>query len=278
MMEHLQIRTAAGAFDAIAAGPEDGRPVLLLHGFPQSAQQWEHQLGALAAAGHRGVAPDQRGYSPGVRPGRVEDYRMAELVGDVLAITDALGWRQFDLVGHDWGAAVGWNAAAEHPDRIRTLAAISMPHPQALAAALHEDEEQQRMFGYVEIYQGRSAEDRLLADNAASLRRMFDFKPPRSRVDDYVARLSEPGALTAALNWYRALRYNGPTDPVPVPTLYMWATDDVALGSTAALATEKWVTGPYRFEMLADVSHWAPEEAAEAVSALILEHLAEHRG
>jgi pimeloyl-ACP methyl ester carboxylesterase len=276
--EYLQITTAAGAFDAIAAGPEDGRPVLLLHGFPQSAQQWEHQLGALAAAGYRAVAPDQRGYSPGVRPERVEDYRMAQLVGDVLAMADALEWRRFDLVGHDWGAVVGWNAAAEHPERVRTLTAISMPHPEAVAAALREDEEQQRMLGYVAIYQGRSAEDRLLADNAAALRRIFDFKPPRSRVDDYVARLSEPGALTAALNWYRAMKYNGPTEPVPVPTLYLWATDDVAFGSTAALATEKWVTGPYRFEMLEDVSHWAPEEAPEAVSELILEHLAVHRG
>lgn len=275
---HLRIPTEAGAFDAIAAGQEDGRPVLLLHGFPESAQQWEHQLAALAAAGHRAVAPDQRGYSPGVRPERVEDYRMAELVGDVLAIADALGWRRFDLVGHDWGAVVGWHVAAEHPDRIRTLTAISVPHPGALAAALREDEEQQRMFGYVGIYQGRSAEERLLADNAAALRRMFDGKPPRSRVDDYVARLSEPGALTAALNWYRALKYNGPIEPVSVPALYLWGTDDVAFGSTAALATEKWVTGPYRFEMLEDVSHWAPEEAAEAVSELIIEHLAIHRG
>jgi pimeloyl-ACP methyl ester carboxylesterase len=95
-------------------------------------------------------------------------------------------------------------------------------------------------------------------------------------VDEYVARLSEPGALTAALNWYRAMKYGERVGPVSVPTLYVWSTEDTAVGSTAALGNEKWVTGSYRFEMLEDVSHWIPEEAADALTGLILEHLAAH--
>lgn len=280
MIEHTSITTAAGSFDAIAAGPEDGRPVLLLHGFPEAAVSWEYQVGALGANGYRAVAPDQRGYSPGVRPERVEDYRLDELVGDVLAIADALGWSRFDLVGHDWGAIVAWAVAAHHPERLRTLTAVSVPHPEAFAAARREDPDQQQRSGYIEVFRqsAGTAERALLKDDAAALRRVYDWKVPPSHVDDYVARFSEDGALTAALNWYRAMHLGGATPKVSVPTLYVWSTEDVAVGSTGALACEQWVSGPYRFEMLEDVSHWIPEEAAEAMTGLLLEHLTEHAG
>src|SRR5206468_11567285 len=114
----------------------DGRPVLLLHGFPEAAIQWEHQLHALGSAGMRAVAFDQRGYSPRARPQAVEDYAPDHLTGDVVAVADRLGWERFDLVGHDWGAAVAWNFAAAHPKRLRTLTAVSVPHGAAFAHAL----------------------------------------------------------------------------------------------------------------------------------------------
>jgi pimeloyl-ACP methyl ester carboxylesterase len=112
--EGVLIETPRGTFDALAAGPEGGRPVLLLHGFPESAAQWEHQLPALADAGYRAVAIDQRGYSPGVRPAAVEAYGPDELIADVVAVANALGWPRFDLVGHDWGSAVAWMTAGAH--------------------------------------------------------------------------------------------------------------------------------------------------------------------
>jgi pimeloyl-ACP methyl ester carboxylesterase len=276
--DHVQITTAAGTFDALCGGSPGGRPVLLLHGFPQASTEWAHQVGELGRAGLHAVAPDQRGYSPGVRPEEVGDYRMDDLVGDVLAIADELGWSRFDLVGHDWGAAVGWHTAAAHPDRIRTLTAVSAPHPAAIAAAHREDEDQHQRSQYISVLKERSAEKRLLAENAALLRQMFDHRVPPSHIEDYVTRLSEPGALTAALNWYRAIRWNVAPDPVSVPTMYVWGTEDVAFGSTAALACGKWVTGAYRFEMLEDVSHWVPEEAPDALTALLLDHLREPSG
>jgi pimeloyl-ACP methyl ester carboxylesterase len=275
MIEHVRIPTPAGTFDGLACGPADGRGVLLLHGFPEAASEWEHQLSRLGAAGYRAVAPDQRGYSPDVRPERVEDYRMDELVGDVLAMADQLGWSRFDLVGHDWGAAVSWAVAAAHPERLRTLTAVSVPHPAAFRQALKEDEDQQRRSAYIqEFQQAGTAERKLLEDGAAALRGVYERKVPASRVEDYVTRLSEPGALTAALNWYRAMKFGGPHGTVTVPTLFVWSTEDVALGSTGAFGTERWVDAPYRFEMLEDVSHWVPEEAAEALATLLLEHLA----
>ncbi|MBI1757951.1 MAG: alpha/beta hydrolase [Actinobacteria bacterium] len=280
MVDDLRIPTPVGVFDARAGGPETGRGVLLLHGFPQGAIEWEHQVDALAAAGYRAVAPDQRGYSPEVRPAEVAAYRMNELVADVLRIADALGWARFDMVGHDWGAAVAWTVADRHPDRLRTLTAVSVPHPRPFAEALRGDPDQQRRSAYMQMFrEAGSAERTLLADGAVALRRMLERAVPQSKLDDYVVRMSEPGAMTAALNWYRATR---PEDvmagPITIPTLYVWSTGDVGLGPTAALATESWVSAPYRFEMFEDVSHWVPEEAASRLSGELLAHLRLHLG
>ncbi|GAA2601588.1 alpha/beta hydrolase [Actinomadura fulvescens] len=279
MTAQLQIPTGVGAFDALAAGPEDGREVLLLHGFPQGALEWEHQLDALAAAGLRAVAPDQRGYSPGVRPEDVAGYQMKELVGDVLRITDALGWTRFDLVGHDWGAAVAWALADQHPGRLRTLTAVSVPHPGPFAEALRSDEDQRRRSGYLEMFrqEGDGAERFFLDGGAAGLRGMLQHSVPAEKLDEYVRRLSEPGAMTAALNWYRATRPEEVVaGPITVPTLYVWSTEDIGVGAAAALATEDWVSGPYRFESFEGVSHWVPEEAARRLSTELLAHLERH--
>jgi pimeloyl-ACP methyl ester carboxylesterase len=274
VIEQLSIPTAAGSFDAIAAGPEDGVPVLLLHGFPAAAVEWEYQVGVLGGQGFRAVAPDQRGYSPGVRPESTAEYGITELVGDVIAMADELGWHRFHLVGHDWGGAVAWWVADGHPDRLRSLTAVSTPHPRALGEAMRTDEDQQLRSRYMtEWRQTGVTERQMLANDGAALRRMFEWVVPESRVTEYVRRLSEPGALTAALNWYRAGRPDGRIGKIDVPTLYVWSTEDVAFGSTAALDTGNWVSGPYRFEMLEDLTHWIPEQAPEPLTALILDHL-----
>lgn len=275
MIDHLQIPTDAGTFDALAAGPAGGRPVLLLHGFPESSAQWDHQLGALGAAGCRVVAPDQRGYSPGVRPATVAEYALDELVTDVFRIADALEWQALDLVGHDWGAVVAWAAAAEHPERVRTLAALSVPHPNAMAAVIRDDEDQQQRSAYLNLFRSAgTAEKMLLADDGKALRGVYGNHVPRSRVTEYVQRFSEPGALTSALNWYRATKLSTiDVGWISVPTLYAWGTDDVAVGSVAALACGQYVVGKYRFEMLEDLSHWVTDEAGGLVSGLLLEHL-----
>lgn len=276
--EFIEIPTAAGTFDALAAGPEDGRGVLLLHGFPEAAVQFSEQLPVLSSAECRAVAPDQRGYSPGVRPDQVADYRMEELVSDVLAIADQLGWQRFDLVGHDWGAAVSWATAAAHPERVRTLAAFSVPHLDPFTDAVREDEDQQQRSAYMRTLRSSGAEKLLLDDGARKLRGIYGPHVPQHHADDYVRRLSEPGALSAALNWYRASKFSGGRiGPVHVPTLYVWSTEDTAIGSVPALATGEHVTGAYRFEMLQDVSHWIPEEAPETTSRLLLEHLLAHQ-
>nr|WP_326789080.1 alpha/beta hydrolase [Streptomyces sp. NBC_00151] len=273
-MNGIRISTAAGVFDAIAAGPPEGRPVLLLHGFPQTGRAWRRQIAALAAQGYRVVAPDQRGYSPGVRPERAEDYRIGVLVADVVAIAEELGWATFDLVGHDWGGAVAWWTAAGHPGRVRTLTVVSTPHPGALAEALRSDDDQRARSQYMKDWREAPAtENRMLADDAALLRALYAGRVPQASADAYVLHLSRPGALTAALNWYRSGRPDGEIGSVEVPTLYVWSTEDTAFGPGPAQETGRWVDGPYRFEVLPGLSHWIPEEAPETLNRLLLDHL-----
>jgi pimeloyl-ACP methyl ester carboxylesterase len=269
--DSLAIPTASGTFDALATGPEEGRPVLLLHGFPECAEQWGHQLAALGRAGYRSVAFDQRGYSPGVRPLEVDAYGPEELIGDVLAVAEALGWPRFDLVGHDWGSAVAWMTAMAHPERLRTLTTVSTPHGAALSRAVREDPDQQRRSAYFALFRTPEAERELL--DGGGLRPFYDGLPAE-RTQRYVERFSEPGALTAALNWYRAMRPPAKRGPITTPTLYVWSTADAFIGETAARGVERHVAGPYRFEVLDGISHWITEEAPERLSALMLEHLA----
>ncbi len=281
---------AAAAVDEVSAngwrftvrqsGPVDGPAVILLHGFPQTSRCFAREITALGRAGFRALAPDQRGYSAGARPARVDDYVLAELVSDVLALADASGMGAFDLVGHDWGGVVGWWLAGLHPDRVRTFTAVSTPHPAALAGALASDPDQNERSSYLELFRQPGAAERLLLGESGDgdgLRQVFAGSGiDRAAVDGYVEALAAPGALTAALNWYRAndLRVApAPAGPVVVPTLYVWSTEDIALGRRAAEATAGYVRGPYRLEVLEGVGHWIPDVASDRLTRLLLEHL-----
>jgi pimeloyl-ACP methyl ester carboxylesterase len=262
-------------FDIHVAGDADGEPVLLLHGFPQHAGEWDRVLPALHAAGLRTVAPDQRGYSPGARPSDVDAYRMAEVTADALAIMDALEIETAHVVGHDWGAVVGWNLAARHPDRVRTLTAVSVPHPLASVEGFLKDPEQPGRTAYMKLFrQPGKAEDVLLSEDARRLRAVYTGVDPAD-VDSYAARFLEPGALTAALNWYRAMSradLDG-IGPVAVPTTYVWSDGDFAVGRIAAESCAAHVTGDYRFVALSGVSHWIPDEAPGALAEAILDRV-----
>ncbi|MFI7552871.1 alpha/beta fold hydrolase [Micromonospora sediminimaris] len=260
-------------FDVATGGPEQGEPVLLLHGFPQHSGEWDDVLPALHAAGLRSYALNQRGYSPQARPTQVEAYRLGELVADAAAVLDALGVSAVHVVGHDWGAVVGWALAATHPDRVRTLTAVSVPHPAAMAYALTHDPQQKARSAYMVLFRKTGvAEKTLLALGAAGLRRLLRGVGDGARVAAYADPMREPGALTAALNWYRAMSKSdlAAVGPVPVPTTFVWSDGDVAIGRVAAKACAAHVTGDFRFVELAGVTHWIPDEAPTPLAEAIL--------
>ncbi len=214
--------------------------MLLLHGFPQFSLEWAAQLEALGGAGYRAVAPDQRGYAPGNQPADVHAYRADELVADVLAMLDALGWERAHLVGHDWGGSVAWHVAGRHPERVRSLTAVSTPHPRAFTAAIDSGGEQIAKSAYFASFrEPGTGEEALLADDAAALRevllRLAERRPLR--------RTSALGGttLTSALNWYRAMRRRDSehTGVVTVPTLYVWGDADAAFSREAAEGTAR---------------------------------------
>jgi pimeloyl-ACP methyl ester carboxylesterase len=276
--ERTQIAVGSLVFEVLVGGPAGGEPVVLLHGFPQTSWSWRAQVEALADAGYRAVAPDQRGYSPGARPPAVESYAIGELVGDVLGMADALGVDRFHLVGHDWGGAVAWNVAGRHPDRLRTLTVLSTPHPRAMRRALQGDlgGDQSTRSGYMELFRSPGSETVFLADDARLFHQMYPASGmPAGAEEPYIAALGTPEALGAALNWYRAASISDVEGlgPITAPTLYVWSTEDIALGREAAEATAGAVDGPYRFEVLEGVSHWITEQVPDRVNELLLDHL-----
>jgi pimeloyl-ACP methyl ester carboxylesterase len=202
---------------------------------------------------------------------------LAQVTADLMTAMDV---PRADVVGHDWGANVAWTLAAWHPDRVRSLTAVSVPHPTAYTVAYRVDPEQKERSAYIRLFwQPGKAEEVLLADDARRLRRMLsgadgETGVPAEAVDEYVAVLSAPGALTAALNWYRAMSSDIRVDPVGVPTTYVWSDGDVAIGRTGAEACANYVTGDFRFVELPGVTHWIPEEAPEHLARAILDRVA----
>jgi pimeloyl-ACP methyl ester carboxylesterase len=263
-------------FDVRDSGPADGEPVVLLHGFPQDSTAWDRVTPALHQHGLRTLAPDQRGYSPMARPRGRACYRLRETVDDVVALLDAAGLDSAHVVGHDWGGMVAWGLGAWHPDRVRTLTVLSVPHPAAMAKAFVSSDQALRSY-YMGLFQLPFLPEQLLkvADCAPLRRSLRSGGCPGDAVDRYVARMREPGALTAALGWYRAMPWNARdrVGKVRVPTLHVWSTGDAFLGRAATEATEQFVDADYRLEILEGVSHWIPELAADRVAELVTAHV-----
>lgn len=261
-------------FDVVDEGPLDGDPVVLLHGWPERATSWRKVVPHLHEAGLRTYAPDQRGYSRGARPPRRRDYAMPKLVGDVVALIDTIG-RPVHLVGHDWGAVAAWLTAAERPDLVRSLTAVSVPHPKAFQRALLTSRQGVKSW-YVAAFQlpwvaERLAEAGLLdvplrkgGMSADDVRRFHD-----EVVDD--------GALTGGLNWYRAIPHGFSAlrdTTVRVPTTYVWSDRDVAVTEVGGSLTPDYVDAPYEAVTLTGVSHWIPTKAPEQLAAHVLDRIA----
>ncbi len=273
-MELQRVESNGLSFNVAVEG--EGPAVLLLHGFPDSHRLWRHQMGALAAAGYRAIAPDLRGFGDSDRPSEVERYAMPLLLADVLGIMDSLDVPAASVVAHDWGAALGWGLAAFVPDRVDRLAALTVGHPAAYGdAGMRQRELSWYMlwFQFVGV-----AEEQLPRDDWALMRAWIGSVGPD--VDDRIAALARPGALVAALNWYRANitaeSYVGlratPVPPVSCPVLGVWADGDKFLTEEWMLASEGFVKGPWTYARVGS-DHWIPTSAPDELNRLLLDFL-----
>jgi len=251
-----------------------GVPVLLLHGFPDSCALWRDVIPALVAGGCRAIAPDLRGFGDSDAPPRVAAYALDAILGDVIGLLDALGVARVHVVGHDWGAVVGWFLAARHPGRVASFVAVSVGHPAAFRRA---GLEQKLRSWYVLGFQVRAfPELTLRAGNFALLRAMTSRHPENER---WIADLSRPGRLSAGLAWYRAnfgRLLTASVPPVRVPVLGIWSPGDLALAEDQMTGSQRFVEGVFRYERIEDVSHWIPLDAAGRLASLVLEWVAPH--
>jgi pimeloyl-ACP methyl ester carboxylesterase len=252
----------------------EGPAVLLVHGWPDTHDLWRHQVGGLVDAGLRVIVPDLRGFGASDKPSEVGDYAMPYLVGDLVGVLDHLGVERAHVVGHDWGAALGWSMAAFVPERVDRLVTLSVGHPAAFASAGFAQREKS---WYMLLFQFQGvAEAWLSADDFGNFR-AWSGHPDADRV---VEQLRDPAALTATLNLYRAnvppesmLSRESAVPAVAAPTMGIWSSGDIALLEDQMTASSKHVTGPWRYERVDGAGHWIPLEAADRLTELLLDFL-----
>ena len=278
-LEHHTAEVGGVTLHYVAAGA--GKPVILLHGFPEFWYGWRHQIGPLAESGLRVIVPDQRGYNESDKPRDVAAYRLDVLADDVAGLMDALGLERAAVVGHDWGGIVAWWLAARQPGRVDRLAILNAPHPFAFRRLIRSSPSQMLKSWYTFVFQIPWLPEAVLrARGGAMLRRMLrgTGRPgafTEAELDAYAESWSRPGALTAMINWYRAPLPKA-QDPsagrVAAPTLVIWGARDAALDRSLAEASLSWCERG-RLETLDDATHWVQHEEGPRVNRLLLEFL-----
>lgn len=278
-VEETFIKTNGIQLHTVMAGPQSGIPVILLHGFPETWRCWIRQIPVLAQAGCRVIVPDQRGYNLSDKPKGIRAYQMDALVEDLVGLIKALDYEKVNLVGHDFGAYVAWMLAIKHPDCLHRLGIINLPHPAVIRKFLRRDLEQMRRSLYALFFQLPWLPEALMrAGNwrGATLGIRQSSRPHAFTDEDiekYKEAWSQPGAMTAMLNWYRAAFWYGPeiTEDmrVRVRTLMLWGVKDVALTYRMARPSLDYCDDG-NLIFFPDATHWVQREEADEVSRHLL--------
>ncbi len=281
-IDHSSVVVNGVSLHVAQAGPADGPLVVLLHGFPEFWFEWRDYFEPLAQAGFRVVAPDQRGYNLSSKPQGVAAYRLDLLADDIFALADALGRKTFRVVGHDWGSAVAWWMATRRPERLERLVTMDAPHPAVWMSAVRHDAEQRRKSWYVQALRIPWLPEFLirlggysgLTKALTSAARKDAFTP--EILKQYKTAWQQPGALTAMINWYRAVAADNLVMPaaksLPMPTLILWGDKDIYVGPKLAVACAA-LCADARVVHFPQAGHWLPHDEREAVIAQLLEFL-----
>lgn len=277
MGESTEHRVDNGGVETVydSHGPPDGPPVILLHGFPDSARLWRHQVAALTAAGYRVLTPDLRGYGRSGKPQEVGAYNLLVIASDVTAVLDDAGVATARVVGHDWGAALAWAVSILAPDRVERVAALSVGHPASFGAAGLDQRERS---WYMLLFQFPGVAERWVSDDGWARFEEWSHHPDLEAVR---AEVEAADALTPALCWYRA---NVPPEalvepplvlpPVSVPAMGVWSTGDMALLEEQMTGSAAHCAAGFRYERIEGAGHWIPLDAPDEVNALLLDFLA----
>ncbi|MDP9840489.1 pimeloyl-ACP methyl ester carboxylesterase [Neorhizobium huautlense] len=266
----------------VEEGPANGEPVLMLHGFPEFWWAWRKQSSALAEAGFRVVMVDMRGYGQSEAPTDVSDYRIANLVDDIVRLASHLGWQRFNIVGHDWGGIVAWAVASLHPMRVKRLIVLNAPHIDVMADVLRKMPSQMVRSAYIAFFQLPSLPEALLSARRFKLLvdALTKTARPGSFTDDEIERYRQQwqveGHLKAMLNYYRALiREARPAlGRIVPPVLILWGCRDRALDFR--LAKESLVQcANGRMCVHRSATHWVHLEEPEWTNGHIIRFLAE---
>ena len=254
-----------------------GSAIILLHGFPETSRMWSDLIELLVENDYRVIAPDQRGYSVGSRPLKVDEYKIDKLSQDIIDIADAFAVDKFHLVGHDWGSAVGWYLSSVEGERLLSWSALSVPHMDAFIYAMENDEIQKKKSTYISYFRKRFLPEFYF--------RIFNYKNLKSiwthssseEIDSYINLFSQKDALKTALHWYRA-NFSGNAKKIGsinVPTLMISGTNDMAVGQVAVDETENYIKAPYTLKKI-DAGHWLIQESFDEVSSYILDHIGKY--
>jgi pimeloyl-ACP methyl ester carboxylesterase len=278
-VETIHFQRGDVRFHAVVAGPKDGSVVILLHGFPEFWFGWRRQIEPLAAAGFRVIVPDQRGYNLSSKPSGVAAYSLTELVSDVIAIADQLGQERIYLAGHDWGAAVAWSTALLHPQRVAKLVVLNVPHPSVMRKFISTRPRQLLRSWYMFFFQLPWLPEAFFSafDFRIGARALLRSSRPGTFSDEdlaqYRAAWSQPGALNAMINWYRALfrtRVRFPDKTVRVPTRILWGERDAFLLPEMARESLRYCANANLFTF-ANATHWLQHEEPARVSELLID-------
>ena len=275
-MEEIEIGARGMRFNGLAAGREDDPLVLVLHGLPRNSWEWHHQIPPMAEMGYRAVAHDLRGFCDGARPEGVESYHLDEYIADSLAIADELAERgaPFHLMGTSIGSSIAWGLAAKHPERVRSLVAINIPHPSAIREVMTASQATASDQGERFSYFRDAAED---GNERVMFERMLEVQAvPAAESEPYRRALDSDEALRAVFHWYRALRLWSRDEfpAVSAPTTFIWPPGSDNVSRASVDATANWVTGPYRLEVVEDAHQPILQAEPEKLTELLLAHLA----
>jgi pimeloyl-ACP methyl ester carboxylesterase len=270
-------------FKCRVGGDTSGEPVILLHGWPETSHMWIKLIEKLSSEGYYCIAPDQRGFSPQARPTEKKAYEIEKLVFDVIGLADVIGFKKFQLIGHDWGSAIGWAIVGMYPDRVKSWTAMSVPHLKAFSDAVRFDKKQKRMSLYMSFFQWRGIPEWfLLKKDRLNLKKTWKKSSPEE-LQDYLDVIGNKPALKATLEYYRAnyklLKRGQKMDDyleINTPTLMIWGKKDIAIGPLGVDGTKQYMKGPYeRIDL--EAGHWLMQEAFEDCLRPILIHLAKYK-